>query len=137
MGSRVAQGRWFSELLGTTDQEKRNKAFLRNDGNPPDNHINRRRLFMAQPQPILISSLALLYKHSFKMKIFVVAALLSLTHALPQKISFEKENVKSPVKSGEITVDTRAPSDYANCNCQCDSYTWVNSRGVRAGNCKV
>merc|ERR1712113_526346 len=40
-------------------------------------------------------------------------------------------------KSGEITVDTRAPSDYANCNCQCDSYTWVNSRGIRAGNCKV
>ena len=64
------------------------------------------------------------------MKIFVVAALISLTQALPQQISFGND--------GEIIdVDTRAPSDYANCNCQCDSYTWVNSQGIRAGNCKV
>ena len=70
------------------------------------------------------------------MKIFVVAALISLTQALPQKISFGND-VKTPIKGEIIDVDTRAPSDYANCNCQCDSYTWVNSRGIRAGNCKV
>merc|ERR1712018_1103848 len=38
-------------------------------------------------------------------------------------------------KKGDIKVDTRAPSDYLNCNCQCDSYTWSDGKYTR-GNCK-
>merc|ERR1711902_16667 len=38
-------------------------------------------------------------------------------------------------KKGDITVDTRAPSDYQNCRCQCDSYTWSDGKYTR-GNCK-
>merc|ERR1712018_499255 len=87
---------------------------------------------MGEPQPICLLTFNCYRNKGAKMKIFVIAALLSLTQALPQKVTFEQENVK-----GDIDVDTRAPSDYANCNCQCDSYTWVNSRGVRAGNCQV
>merc|ERR1711994_649276 len=34
-----------------------------------------------------------------------------------------------------IKVDTRAPSDYQNCNCQCDSYTWSDGNYIR-GNCR-
>ena len=70
------------------------------------------------------------------MKTFVALALISMAYALPQKVTFEDTPKKTAIK-GEITVDTRAPSTYANCNCQCDSYTWVNSRGQRAGNCNM
>merc|ERR1711862_81742 len=31
--------------------------------------------------------------------------------------------------------DTRAPSTYQNCNCQCDSYTWSDGNYIR-GNCR-
>merc|ERR1711953_495210 len=72
-----------------------------------------------------------------KMKsIFVLASVLVLTQALPQSgIRFEGDQTK-PIKQG-IDVDTRAPSDYNNCNCQCDSYSWVDSSGYRAGNCRA
>merc|ERR1712172_229003 len=33
-----------------------------------------------------------------------------------------------------ITVDTRAPSTYQNCNCQCDSTTWTDGSTIK-GNC--
>merc|ERR1712018_734670 len=38
-------------------------------------------------------------------------------------------------KKGDIDVAVRAPSDYLNCNCQCDSYTWSDGKYTR-GNCK-
>merc|ERR1711884_415719 len=34
-----------------------------------------------------------------------------------------------------ISVDTRAPSTFQNCNCQCDSDTWTDGRYIR-GNCR-
>jgi len=68
--------------------------------------------------------------------IFVLASVLVLTQALPQSgIRFGGDQTK-PIKQG-IDVDTRAPSDYNNCNCQCDSYSWVDSSGYRAGNCRT
>merc|ERR1712107_73675 len=35
----------------------------------------------------------------------------------------------------KITVDTRAPSTYQNCNCQCNSDTWTDGTTVK-GNCR-
>merc|ERR1712048_749951 len=35
----------------------------------------------------------------------------------------------------KITVDTRAPSTYENCNCQCNSDTWTDGTTVK-GNCR-
>merc|ERR1711944_185098 len=67
---------------------------------------------------------------------FVLASTLVLTQALPQSISFGEGKTKTPIKE-EITVDTRAPSTYSNCDCQCDSYSWVTTSGVRAGNCRT
>merc|ERR1712183_161471 len=34
-----------------------------------------------------------------------------------------------------ITVDTRAPSTYQNCDCQCDSATWTDGSTIK-GNCR-
>merc|ERR1711936_515727 len=34
-----------------------------------------------------------------------------------------------------ITVDTRAPSTYQNCDCQCDSVTWTDGSTIK-GNCR-
>merc|ERR1739844_239123 len=34
-----------------------------------------------------------------------------------------------------ITVDTRAPSTYQNCDCQCDSVTWTDGNTIK-GNCR-
>merc|ERR1712029_285117 len=34
-----------------------------------------------------------------------------------------------------ISVDTRAPSTFQNCNCQCDSDTWTDGQYIR-GNCR-
>merc|ERR1712018_588719 len=45
------------------------------------------------------------------------------------------QDVVNEDKKGDIKVDTRAPSDYQNCNCQCDSYTWSDGKYTR-GNCK-
>merc|ERR1712047_210482 len=38
------------------------------------------------------------------------------------------------VDNKKITVDTRAPSTYQNCNCQCNSDTWTDGTTVK-GNC--
>merc|ERR1711971_1486013 len=35
----------------------------------------------------------------------------------------------------KITVDTRAPSTYQNCDCQCDSVTWTDGSTIK-GNCR-
>merc|ERR1712066_614266 len=35
----------------------------------------------------------------------------------------------------KITVDTRAPSTYENCNCQCNSDTWTDGQTIK-GNCR-
>merc|ERR1712213_248242 len=35
----------------------------------------------------------------------------------------------------KVTVDTRAPSTYQNCNCQCNSDTWTDGTTVK-GNCR-
>merc|ERR1712029_1286394 len=67
---------------------------------------------------------------------FCLASLLVLSQALPQSVRFEGDQTKTPIKA-EIDVDTRGPSDYNNCNCQCDSYSWVTSSGQRAGNCRT
>merc|ERR1712156_1124581 len=39
------------------------------------------------------------------------------------------------VDNKKITVDTRAPSAYQNCNCQCNSDTWTDGTTVK-GNCR-
>merc|ERR1712038_1810268 len=39
------------------------------------------------------------------------------------------------VDNKKITVDTRAPSTYQNCNCQCNSDTWTDGITVK-GNCR-
>merc|ERR1712223_676244 len=39
------------------------------------------------------------------------------------------------VDNKKITVDTRAPSTYQNCNCQCKSDTWTDGTTVK-GNCR-
>merc|ERR1712038_1744433 len=39
------------------------------------------------------------------------------------------------VDNKKITVDTRAPSTYQNCNCQCNSDTWTDGTTVK-GNCR-
>merc|ERR1712038_1992100 len=39
------------------------------------------------------------------------------------------------VDNKKITVDTRAPSTYQNCNCQCNSDTWTDGTTIR-GNCR-
>merc|ERR1712241_827121 len=39
------------------------------------------------------------------------------------------------VDNKKITVDTRAPSTYQNCNCQCNSDTWTDGNEIK-GNCK-
>merc|ERR1712165_704274 len=39
------------------------------------------------------------------------------------------------VDNKKITVDTRAPSTYQNCNCQCNSDTWTVGTTVK-GNCR-
>merc|ERR1711884_297832 len=39
------------------------------------------------------------------------------------------------VDNKKITVDTRAPSTYQNCNCQCNSDTWTDGNEIK-GNCR-
>merc|ERR1712061_459606 len=39
------------------------------------------------------------------------------------------------VDNKKITVDTRAPSTYQNCNCQCNSDTWTDGTTIK-GNCR-
>merc|ERR1712014_207025 len=39
------------------------------------------------------------------------------------------------VDNKKITVDTRSPSTYQNCNCQCNSDTWTDGTTVK-GNCR-
>merc|ERR1712038_2133259 len=39
------------------------------------------------------------------------------------------------VDNKKITADTRAPSTYQNCNCQCNSDTWTDGNTVK-GNCR-
>merc|ERR1712038_1706357 len=39
------------------------------------------------------------------------------------------------VDNKKITVDTRAPSTYQNCNCRCNSDTWTDGTTVK-GNCR-
>merc|ERR1712020_806562 len=39
------------------------------------------------------------------------------------------------VDNKKITVDTRAPATYQNCNCQCNSDTWTDGPTVK-GNCR-
>merc|ERR1712018_38449 len=45
------------------------------------------------------------------------------------------QDVVNEDKKSSIDVAVRAPSDYSNCNCQCDSYTWSDGKYTR-GNCK-
>merc|ERR1712018_957718 len=45
------------------------------------------------------------------------------------------QDVVNEDKKSSIDVAVRAPSDYLNCNCQCDSYTWSDGKYTR-GNCK-
>ena len=44
-----------------------------------------------------------------------------------------------PKPESKKTKDTKAPSTYQNCDCQCDSYTWeTKNKGKKyiMGNCK-
>merc|ERR1711988_1260833 len=45
------------------------------------------------------------------------------------------QDVVNGKAGNSIKVDTRAPSTYQNCNCQCDSYTWSDGNYIR-GNCR-
>merc|ERR1711944_331535 len=45
------------------------------------------------------------------------------------------QDVVNEKAGNSIKVDTRAPSTYQNCNCQCDSYTWSDGNYIR-GNCR-
>merc|ERR1712165_694264 len=45
------------------------------------------------------------------------------------------QDVVNEKAGNSIKVDTRAPSTYQNCNCQCDSYTWSGGNYIR-GNCR-
>merc|ERR1712062_358662 len=45
------------------------------------------------------------------------------------------QDVVNEKDGNSIKVDTRAPSTYQNCNCQCDSYTWSDGNYIR-GNCR-
>merc|ERR1712088_578745 len=45
------------------------------------------------------------------------------------------QDVVNENAGNSIKVDTRAPSAYQNCNCQCDSYTWSDGNYIR-GNCR-
>merc|ERR1711863_177329 len=45
------------------------------------------------------------------------------------------QDVVNEKAGNSIKEDTRAPSTYQNCNCQCDSYTWSDGNYIR-GNCR-
>merc|ERR1712012_482116 len=45
------------------------------------------------------------------------------------------QDVVNEKAGNSIKVDTRAPSTYQNCNCQCDSYTWSDGNYIRS-NCR-
>merc|ERR1711988_701458 len=45
------------------------------------------------------------------------------------------QDVVNEKAGNSIKVDTRAPSTYQNCKCQCDSYTWSDGNYIR-GNCR-
>merc|ERR1711884_962841 len=45
------------------------------------------------------------------------------------------QDVVNEKAGNSIKVDTRAPSTYQNCNCQCDSYIWSDGNYIR-GNCR-
>merc|ERR1712062_537742 len=45
------------------------------------------------------------------------------------------QDVVNEKAGNSIKGDTRAPSTYQNCNCQCDSYTWSDGNYIR-GNCR-
>merc|ERR1712119_100401 len=45
------------------------------------------------------------------------------------------QDVVNEKAGNSIKVDTRTPSTYQNCNCQCDSYTWSDGNYIR-GNCR-
>merc|ERR1711936_580722 len=40
------------------------------------------------------------------------------------------QDVVNEKAGNSIKVDTRAPSTYQNCNCQCDSYTWSDGNYI-------
>merc|ERR1711997_324198 len=65
-------------------------------------------------------------KTNMKLLVILVSFLVSIS--LAQDVVNEKAG-------NSIKVDTRAPSDYQNCNCQCDSYTWSDGNYIR-GNCR-
>merc|ERR1712110_452648 len=46
-----------------------------------------------------------------------------------------KETLGQAKISPKISVDTRAPSTFENCNCQCNSDTWTDGQYIR-GNCR-
>ena len=45
------------------------------------------------------------------------------------------QDVVNEKAGNSIKVDTRAPSTYQNCNCQCNSDTWTDGTTVK-GNCR-
>lgn len=43
--------------------------------------------------------------------------------------------IESPVEKSEVDIGLRAASTFQNCDCQCDSYSWI-SNGRYQGNCQ-
>merc|ERR1712076_16513 len=67
------------------------------------------------------------YKTNMKLLVIGLTSFLA-SISLAQGVVNEKAG-------NSIKVDTRAPSTYQNCNCQCDSYTWSDGNYIR-GNCR-
>merc|ERR1712150_385902 len=67
------------------------------------------------------------YKTNMKLLVIGLTSFLA-SISLAQDVVNEKAG-------NSIKVDTRAPSTYQNCNCQCDSYTWSDGNYIR-GNCR-
>merc|ERR1711976_6664 len=80
-------------------------------------------------------------------QIFVIVSLLAISYS--QDINFsnkKKSSVKKTASKNNQDVKSknfkgedglRAASNCLNCECQCDSYAWTNSKGQYIGNCQT
>jgi len=81
------------------------------------------------------------------MKTFILLFVILIAHEAfgkddqKKSITFGQQDQQKSITFGQdvqqekIKIDTRGPSDFQNCNCQCDSYTWSDGTTIK-GNCK-
>jgi len=62
------------------------------------------------------------------MKTFILLFVILIAHE-----AFGEEGEE--IQQKPITIKPKGPSDFKNCNCQCDSYTWSDGTTIK-GNCK-